>query len=289
MPFDEQLSVFQKTESVRVILATNAAESGVTIPDCDHVIDLGRIGKPERVLREASMLCNPRTPASVLRSTAKVSPWTGGAVQPDGSNAAEVRPAGLALVQKLNAEHASTKVLRLSGVPPDYRAVLPANQIDSFEQTMKGYAGLWCCNRPPGGRGAGHSIGARTRTPVSQRARLSGAHSSRRGHQSGTIFCTTWCRTATASTASGTPRGSPRWGPECRRLHPRSDDSRARCPPFSPPRAHTPPIAHGGRDREVRDRPRPRPLSRGAVRRVGSLECLHEASGQCRDVCGCAR
>ena len=41
VPFDEQLSVFQKTESVRVILATNAAESGVTIPDCDHVIDLG--------------------------------------------------------------------------------------------------------------------------------------------------------------------------------------------------------------------------------------------------------
>ena len=41
MPFDEQLSVFQKTEQVRVILATNAAESGVTIPDCDHVIDLG--------------------------------------------------------------------------------------------------------------------------------------------------------------------------------------------------------------------------------------------------------
>ena len=41
VPFDEQLSVFQKTEQVRVILATNAAESGVTIPDCDHVIDLG--------------------------------------------------------------------------------------------------------------------------------------------------------------------------------------------------------------------------------------------------------
>ena len=43
VPFDEQLSVFQKTESVRVILATNAAESGVTIPDCDHVIDLGAV------------------------------------------------------------------------------------------------------------------------------------------------------------------------------------------------------------------------------------------------------
>ena len=28
--------------------------------------------------------------------------------------------------------------------------------VESFEQTMRGYAGLWCCNRPPGGRGAGH-------------------------------------------------------------------------------------------------------------------------------------
>ena len=26
------------------------------------------MGKPEKVLREAGMLCNPRTPASVLRS-----------------------------------------------------------------------------------------------------------------------------------------------------------------------------------------------------------------------------
>ncbi len=32
----------------------------------DHVIDLERMGKPERVLREHSLLCNPRTPKAVL-------------------------------------------------------------------------------------------------------------------------------------------------------------------------------------------------------------------------------
>ena len=41
-------------------------------------------------------------------------------------------------------------------MPPDYRAILPARDVEAFEQTMRGYAGLWCCNRPPGGRGAGH-------------------------------------------------------------------------------------------------------------------------------------
>ena len=46
--------------------------------------------------------------------------------------------------------------VRLTTPPPDYRAVLPHKEVDSFENTMRGYAGLWCCNRPPGGRGAGH-------------------------------------------------------------------------------------------------------------------------------------
>ena len=41
IPFEEQLGCFEKTDKIRVILATNAAESGVTIPDCDHVIDMG--------------------------------------------------------------------------------------------------------------------------------------------------------------------------------------------------------------------------------------------------------
>ena len=61
----------------------------------------------------------------------------------------------MALVEKLN-QQSNVKVLRLSSVPPDYRAVLSASQVEGFENTLRGYAGLWCCNRPPGGRGAGH-------------------------------------------------------------------------------------------------------------------------------------
>ncbi|KAJ8599386.1 hypothetical protein CTAYLR_007029 [Chrysophaeum taylorii] len=54
VPFDEQTRVFDRSSSppsssssseeknvVRVVLATNAAESSVTIPDCDHVVCLG--------------------------------------------------------------------------------------------------------------------------------------------------------------------------------------------------------------------------------------------------------
>ena len=102
------------------------------------------------------MLCNPRTPAAVLRSTATVEAKVPVSVSRDGSNAAEARPEGLALIRTLKQQHANTKVLRLSTVPPDYRAVLPAREVEQFENTMRGYAGLWCCNRPPGGRGAGH-------------------------------------------------------------------------------------------------------------------------------------
>ena len=34
--------------------------------------------------------------------------------------------------------------------------MLAANTARSFERTISSYSGLWCCNRPPGGRGAGH-------------------------------------------------------------------------------------------------------------------------------------
>ena len=53
-------------------------------------------------------------------------------------------------------EQGSVKVLRLNTAPYDYRVLLAGSEVDSFEKTMRGYAGLWCCNRPPGGRGAGH-------------------------------------------------------------------------------------------------------------------------------------
>ena len=103
---------------------------------------------PSRVLREQTMLCNPRTPASVLKSTATVDVSSVGSVQPDGSDAAEKRPAGRALVASLQETHANTKVLRLSSVPPDYRAVLGSGEVEAFENTMRG------CAPPPRRRAA---------------------------------------------------------------------------------------------------------------------------------------
>ena len=136
------------------IIPGSAARLPLLECPADHVIDLERIGKPEKVLREASILCNPRTPASILRSTVTTEAKLPVKVLPDGSNAAEVRPEGQALVTRLQGSR--VKVLRLSSTPPDYRAVLQANEVDAFENQMRGYGGLWCCNRPPGGRGAGH-------------------------------------------------------------------------------------------------------------------------------------
>ena len=47
-------------------------------------------------------------------------------------------------------------MLKLQGLPPDYRATLTESEVRGFENQFKGYASLWCCNHPPGGRGAGH-------------------------------------------------------------------------------------------------------------------------------------
>jgi ATP-dependent RNA helicase DHX57 len=43
IPFEDQMNVFQPAgpNEVKIIIATNAAESSVTLPDCDHVICLG--------------------------------------------------------------------------------------------------------------------------------------------------------------------------------------------------------------------------------------------------------
>ena len=42
LPFEDQMVVFDKMEEeVKIIIATNAAESSLTLPDCDHVIDTG--------------------------------------------------------------------------------------------------------------------------------------------------------------------------------------------------------------------------------------------------------
>ena len=43
IPFEEQLRAFDpsKSREAKIIIATNAAESSLTLPDCDHVICLG--------------------------------------------------------------------------------------------------------------------------------------------------------------------------------------------------------------------------------------------------------
>lgn len=121
--------------------------------DCpaDHVIDLERMGQPERILREHTMLCNPRTPKRVLEGLRTV-------VLPALALPAAGRASteGLALVERLAKEHAEATVLSVKSALPDYRTILHVNELERFERDMAGHGGLWCCNRPPGGRGAGH-------------------------------------------------------------------------------------------------------------------------------------
>lgn len=49
-----------------------------------------------------------------------------------------------------------SKLLQLSNAAPDYRATLSGEAVEQFVGEVRGWSGLWCCNRPPGGRGAGH-------------------------------------------------------------------------------------------------------------------------------------
>ena len=100
------------------IIPGSAARLPLLECPADHVIDLERIGKPEKVLREAGMLCNPRVPAWVLQTqqNASTSSITVKVMQ-DGSNAADARAQGLPLVEQLRTVHASAKILRLRWVP----------------------------------------------------------------------------------------------------------------------------------------------------------------------------
>jgi len=121
--------------------------SATTLPllECpaDHVIDLEHLHgrKPESILREHSLLCNPRMKQATLESRKVLD--LGQLTDP--SRLEEVR-----------AAHAAVKIVHVSGALPRWRDVLPPPKRRAFKDVIRHYGSLWCCNMPPGGRGPGH-------------------------------------------------------------------------------------------------------------------------------------
>jgi HrpA-like RNA helicase len=62
IPFEDQMRAFDAPEEglVKVVIATNSAESSVTIPDCDHVICLGSVkqGEWRIIIVTCSVFCS---------------------------------------------------------------------------------------------------------------------------------------------------------------------------------------------------------------------------------------
>jgi hypothetical protein len=109
----------------------------------DHVIDLEHLHgrRPEALLREHTMLCNPRMKREVLESTRDVT-----RAQLRSATAEEARTA-----------HAAVKILHVDGPLPTWRETLEAGpHRKAFKDVIRHYGSLWCCNMPPGGRGPGH-------------------------------------------------------------------------------------------------------------------------------------
>jgi len=106
----------------------------------DHVIDLERMHPPEALLREWTMLCNPRVPKAVLASTRDV----------------RFAPTGPVDVATMTKDLAAVKILVIKGAVPSFTRVFAPPARREFKDSVRPYASLWCCNRPPGGRGAGH-------------------------------------------------------------------------------------------------------------------------------------
>ena len=53
IPFEEQMEAFEvHSDMVKIVVATNSAESSITLPDCDHVICLGSAKRMEYKLKE---------------------------------------------------------------------------------------------------------------------------------------------------------------------------------------------------------------------------------------------
>ena len=140
------------------IIPGSAARLPLLECPADHVIDLERMGKPERVLREQTLLVQP--------AHARERPRVDG----DGRGrrlAARSTPTvergraarrGSRSSTRLKNDYA-TRRCESSTLPPDYRALPAAERaVDDFEATMRATPSLWCCNRPPGGARRGYHI-----------------------------------------------------------------------------------------------------------------------------------
>jgi len=146
--------------------------SATSLPllDCpaDHVIDLERM-QPEKLLREHTLLCNPRVPPEVLTSSRQVelvrtpqsTPFKSSQVRSSELTSAEPSQppqtnSTLIDVEALRRAHADVTVLVIKGPLPRYTRILTGRRRKDFKHQVRNYASLWCCNHPPGGRGAGH-------------------------------------------------------------------------------------------------------------------------------------
>ena len=86
------------------------------------------------------MLCNPRMPKEVLASSHDV----------------RFAPSGPVDAPQMRKDLAPFKILVVKGAVPSFTRVLAPPARRQFKDQVRPYASLWCCNQPPGGRGAGH-------------------------------------------------------------------------------------------------------------------------------------
>ena len=79
IPFEDQMTVFDETDEVKIIIATNAAESSLTIPDCDHVICTGL---QKQITYNASSHRQMLSPCWISRASARQRSGRVGRVRP---------------------------------------------------------------------------------------------------------------------------------------------------------------------------------------------------------------
>jgi HrpA-like RNA helicase len=81
IPFDEQMNVFlqAKADEIKIVVATNAAESSITLPDCDFVICLGLC---KQIIYNETSHRQMLTPAWISRASATQRAGRTGRVRP---------------------------------------------------------------------------------------------------------------------------------------------------------------------------------------------------------------